>query len=166
MTDQPKLVRDLMTVGVPTCKTGSTVREIARFLLDKDVEAVVVLDGDGQAVGVVGYPELIQTYGWEDVQSLKAEMIMSEAIVEVPPDIPLTAAAEIMRDKGARIAYLLHNANGVIYPAAYISYRHLVRHMAAESDEELKDLGTAAQRKTPIETFIEKRDEARRKAGL
>jgi hypothetical protein len=61
---------------------------------------------------------------------------------------------------------MLHNAGGIIYPAAYISYRHILRHMAARNENELKDLGIAANRKSPIEQFIERRDEARRKAGL
>ncbi len=51
-------------------------------------------------------------------------------------------------------------------PAAFLSYRHILRHMAAKDEKDLKDLGLAAERKTPIEQFIERRDEARRKAGL
>lgn len=51
-------------------------------------------------------------------------------------------------------------------PAAFLSYRHILRHMAAKDEEELKDLGLAAERKSPIEQFIERRDEARRKAGI
>jgi hypothetical protein len=47
-----------------------------------------------------------------------------------------------------------------------ISYRHILRHLAAKDASELKDLGLAAERKSPIQTFMERRDEARRKAGL
>ena len=72
----------------------------------------------------------------------------------------------MMKDKGIRIAYMLHNSAGIIYPAAYISYRHILRHMAAKDENDLKDLGLAAERKSPIEQFIERRDEARKKAGL
>ena len=72
----------------------------------------------------------------------------------------------MMKDQGIRIAYMMHNSAGTIYPAAYISYRHILRHIAASNEKDLKDLGIAAERKSPIEQFIEKRDEARRKAGL
>ncbi len=75
-------------------------------------------------------------------------------------------AAQMMKDRGIRVAYMLHNSAGIIYPAAYISYRHILRHIAARDENELKDLGLAAERKTPIEQFIERRDEARKKAGL
>jgi CBS domain-containing protein len=161
-----KLVRDLMTVGVPTCKWDIPIKDIARFLLEHHVEAMCVLDAEGHGVGVVGEQELVAAYGREDLESLKAEDVMSEGVPELPAELPLAAAAQMMKDKGIRTAYMLHNSAGIIYPAAFISYRHLLRHMAAQDDSELKDLGLAAERKSPIQTFIEKRDEARRKAGL
>jgi uncharacterized protein YjiS (DUF1127 family) len=68
-----------------------------------------------------------------------------------------------MRDQHTRIAYMTHNAAGIIYPAAYITYRHIVRHLGAENEEELKDLGIAAERKSPLEVFTERRDAARRR---
>jgi ribosomal protein S25 len=89
---------------------------------------------------------------------------MSEGVPELGADIPLTVAAQMMKDKGIRIAYMMHNSAGIIYPAAFISYRHILRHMAAKDDSELKDLGLAAERKSPIEQFIARRDEARKKA--
>lgn len=91
---------------------------------------------------------------------------MSEGVPELGADVPLAVAAQMMKDRGIRIAYMMHNSAGIIYPAAYISYRHILRHMAAKDESDLKDLGLAAERKSPIEQFIEKRDEARRKAGL
>jgi CBS domain-containing protein len=160
------LVRDLMTIGVATCKHNTPVKDIARFLLEHHVEATCVLDADGHGIGVVGEEELVGAYGKENFEELTAEDIMSEGVPELGADIPLTVAAQMMKDQGIRIAYMLHNSAGIIYPAAFISYRHILRHMAAKDESELKDLGLAAQRKSPIEQFIERRDEARRKAGL
>ena len=40
----PQLVRDLMTVGVPTCSPDTPLVDLARLILQKDLEAVVVLD--------------------------------------------------------------------------------------------------------------------------
>ena len=165
MTEQ-KLVRDLMTVGVPTCKWDVPIVDIARFLLERNVEAMCVLDAEGHGIGVVGTDELVWAYAHEGYESLMAEDIMTEGVPELPADISLAVAAQVMRDKGIRVAYMLHNSAGIIYPAAYISYRHILRHMAARDEAELKDLGIAAERKSPIEKFIERRDEARRKAGL
>jgi CBS domain-containing protein len=163
---KPLLVRDLMTVGVPTCQHDAFLPDIARFLLEKNVEAMCVLDAEGHGIGVVGVDELVWAYAREGYETLTAEDIMNEGVPELPADISLVLAAQIMKDKGIRIAYMLHNSAGIIYPAAYISYRHILRHMAAKDEKELKDLGLAAERKTPIEQFIERRDEARKKAGL
>ncbi len=163
---EPKLVRDLMTVGVPTCKWDSPIRDITRFLLEHHVEAMCVLDAEGHGIGVVGEQELVAAYGRDDLNTLTAEDIMSEGVPELNPDLPLTAAAQMMKDRGIRIAYMMHNSSGIIYPAAYISYRHILRHIAARDEKDLKDLGLAAERKSPLEQFIERRDEARRKAGL
>lgn len=155
-----------MTVGVPTCKWETPIKEIARFLLEHHVEAMCVLDAEGHGIGVVGEEELVAAYGRENFDSLKAEDIMSEGVQELGADIPLTVAAQMMKDRGIRIAYMMHNSAGIIYPAAFISYGHILRHIAAKDESELKDLGLAAERKSPIEVFIERRDEARRKAGL
>ncbi len=160
----PKLVRDLMTVGVPTCAPDTRMDEIARLLVEKNYEEVVVLE-EGHNVGVVGYSELVKIYAQENALELTAEAVMRPGILSVPADIPLETAAQIMRDHGVRVLYLTHHAGGVEYPAAMISYAHLVRHMAARNDQELKDLGIEAARQSPLEIFIQRRDAARRNAG-
>jgi CBS domain-containing protein len=163
---KPLLVRDLMTVGVPTCKNTTPVVGVARFLIENNVEELVVLGEEGEGIGVCGYRELVNAYERENVRELNVEDVMSEGVPELPSDITLKLAAQLMRDKGIRVAYMNHNSAGIIYPAASISYKHLVRHLAAENEEELKDLGFNAERKSPLEQFIERRDEARRQAGL
>ncbi|MDR3576193.1 MAG: CBS domain-containing protein [Anaerolineaceae bacterium] len=161
----PTLVRELMTVGVATCKTSTPILDVARFLIEQNLEEMVVLNQDGEGVGVCGFNEIVGAYGREDLVELTAEMIMREGVPELPADIPIVAAAQMMKDLGVRAAYMNHNAAGITYPAAFISYRHILRSMAARNEQDLKDLGIAAERKSPIETFIQRRDEARKKAG-
>lgn len=160
------LVRDLMTVGVPTCKLDTPIAEIARFLLERHIEAMCVLDGEGNGIGVVGIDELVNAYRRADARSLTAEDVMTEGMPTLPADMILTLAVQFMRDRKTRIAYMTHNAAGIIYPAAYITFRHIIRHLAANDEKELKDLGIAAECKLPIEQFTERRDEGRRKAGI
>ncbi len=160
------LIRDLMTVGVPTCKTTSLVVDVARFILENNLEEMVVLGTEGEGLGVVGYEELISVYGRENINELTAGDVMREGVPELPADIPIAAAAQMMKDQRIRVAYMNHNSAGIIYPAALISYRHILRALAARDEQELKDLGIAAERKLPLEQFIQRRDEARRKAGL
>jgi predicted transcriptional regulator len=160
---ETKLVRDLMIVGVPTCKRDTPVVEIARFLMDRNLEGICVLDEEGNGVGLVGVEELVNAYGRQEIWELVAEDVMREGMPTLPADITIKLAAEFMQDQNTRIAFLIHNAAGTIYPAAYITFRHLVRHLAAESDEELKDLGIRAQRELPVEAFIKRRDAAKKR---
>lgn len=155
-----------MTIGVPTCKIHTPVVDVARFLIENNVEEIVVLGEEGEGVGVCGYKELVDAYELDDIRELTVEEIMTEGVPELPSDITLNLAAQLMKDKNIRVAYMNHNSAGIIYPAALISYKHLVRHLAAKDESELKDLGINAERKSPLEKFIERRDQARKQAGL
>jgi CBS domain-containing protein len=160
----PRLVRDLMTVGVLTCPPTIRVGELALLMLEKGAEAVIVLDpGDGHALGVVSQADLVKVCTQEEAGELTAEAVMSEGVPQIPPDIPIEAAAQIMDDLGVRTIYLMHHASGIEYPAAVLTYNHLLRLLAARSAEELHDLGIKASRQSPMEAFIARRDAARRK---
>ncbi len=162
----PRLVRDLMSVGVLTCPPETPVVDLTRILLDKDLEGAVVLDDHGHAAGIVSREDLIRAYvTGDDHQSLTVEAVMQDGVPQIPPDIPLTAAAQIMQDLGVRIIFLMHHAGGIEYPAAMLSYTHLLRHMAMESLDDLSDLGIKAERELPLDTFYRRRDEARRQAS-
>jgi predicted transcriptional regulator len=158
-------VRDLMAVGVATCPPETPIVEVTRLLLEKQLEGIVVLDTEGNASGSISRDELVQAYTRDNCRDLTAEDVMRDSIPQVPPDIPLTVAAQLMRDQGVRVVFLMHHAGGIQYPAASLSYTQLLRHLAAPSDQDLQDLGTAAARKTPLESFIAKRDAARRSAS-
>jgi CBS domain-containing protein len=159
---QIRLVRDLMTVGVPTCSSETPVIDLARLMLEQGWEAVVVLDAlEGHALGVVGQDELVRAYINSDYRDKLAVDIMRDGVPQVPPDIPLTTAAQIMQDQNVRVLFLMHHAGGIEYPAAMISYRHLIRHLLASNDEELRDLGIRAERQAPLDLFIQRREAAR-----
>ncbi len=154
-----------MKVGVANCPPGTPITDIARLFKDKGLEAIVILDPEeGHAVGVVSQKELVEAFVREgpNARSLKAEDIMRDDVPQVPPDIPLEAAFQIMLDKNVRMVFLMHHAGGVTYSAGALSYTQLVRFLAAQSDEEISDLGTMAERKNPLDAFIQKRDAARR----
>jgi len=150
-------VRDLMTVGVVTCNPQTTVPELAQMLLDHDLDEVIVLD-EGKALGVVGQDELVAAYSRNEYKNLAAREVMREGVPQVPPEIPLTAAAQLMRDQGVRTFFLMHHAAGIEYPAAAISYKHFLRLLVAESQADLSDLGIRADRVAPLNVFIERRD--------
>jgi predicted transcriptional regulator len=158
----PRLVRDLMTVGVSTCSPETPLIEVANMILKGELEGVIILQ-EGNAIGMISQEELIDCYARDDIHELKAVDIMREAIPQIPADIPLKAAAQLMRDQGVRAMYMTHHSGGNIYPAAFLTYRHLIRHLAAANEGELSDLGITAVREAPLESFIKRRDSVRAK---
>ncbi len=85
--------------------------------------------------------------------------LMTVRVATCSEETPVTN----MQDQGIRTLFLMHHAGGIEYPAAVLSYYHLLRHLVADSDEELRDLGVKAVRQTPLEAFINRRDAARRR---
>ena len=158
----PKLVRDLMSVGVETCTPDTPIVELARAMIERNIEEVVVLE-EGNAIGIVGQDEVIKAFLTDNFRSLSAEDVMVAGVPEIPPDIPLQAAAQFMQDRGLRTLFLMHQSGGIEYPAAVITYRHLLRLMAAKDAHELKDLGIQAERQSPLDVFLSRRDEARKR---
>ncbi|NJN43555.1 MAG: CBS domain-containing protein [Anaerolineae bacterium] len=64
------LVRDLMAVGVPTCPADTPIIDLAKKMLEKDWEAVVVLESEqGHAIGVVSQKEIAQAYAKGDLRT-------------------------------------------------------------------------------------------------
>ena len=157
-----RLVRDLMKVGVPSCAPDTPVPELARLLVDMNYEAVIVLSpADGHAIGFISQNELVAAYTRENGRDLQAEQIMREDVPQTPPDIPLEAAAQIMLDSGVRVLFQMHHAGGIVYPAAMLTYHHLLRHLSAQNDDELSDLGIKARREAPLEAYYKRRADAR-----
>lgn len=162
----PLLVRDLMTVGVLTVPPDAPLADVTRLVLDEDVEGVVVVDQEGHGVGVVTRDDLVRGYAHPRTDALTAGDVMREGVPELPPDIPLQAAASLMQDMGLRVVFMMHNASGIVYPAAMLSYTHILRHLAAQREGDLRDLGIDAEREAPLDTFKKKRDAARRELNL
>ncbi len=164
-TNARTLVRDLMKVGVATCAPEALVTDIAHLLREGGIEAVIVLDPEeGHGLGYVSQNELVDAFikHGAAARGLTAEQIMRDKIVEVPPDIPLQAAFQIMRDSGVRVVFLMHHAGGVKYSAASLSFSQMVRYLEAKDDSELTDLGINSERTSPRDLFIQKRDAAKR----
>ncbi len=159
---QPKLVRELMTVGVVTCGQQTSIKTIAQAIVEKAVEAVVVLAEDGHALGIVGQDELVMAYAHGSYDDLTAQDVMSDGLPQIPPDIPINVAAQLMQDQKIRVFFLTHHAGGIEYPAAVISYHHFLRHLQSKEIEKPGDLGIDAARKSPIEIFQERVEEKRK----
>ena len=129
-----KLVRDLMHIGVITCRTNTPLVEAAAILLREHLDSLVVLDEQGHAVGLLGREEAVAAYARscttsQTCDSLTAADVMRPEIPEIPPDIPTAAAAQIMLDQGVRGLYLMHHDSGISWPAAVLRVEDVLRHL-------------------------------------
>ena len=165
MISQLLLVRDVMRIGVPTCKLDDTLDKVAALMIDQGATALVVLDGDGEARGWINEARLagayLQTYEGLPAPAADPEGaltaprtaadIMDEEVPECPGDMPLRAAAQLMAGTGADHLFFLHRAGGRTWPASMLSQRDLVRALAGP--EYIKNQGTASPRPTPMDLF-------------
>jgi CBS domain-containing protein len=156
-----KLVRDLMHIGVATCQADTSLLEAVRSLLREERESFVVLDDNSHAIGVFSQREAVAAYGRSGVDLSQLEHLtvadaMRPDIPEIPPDIPTTAAAQIMLDRDVREVYLMHHGGGMSWPAAVLRFEDVLRHLTADSDADVADLGARAARKSPIELFMQR----------
>ncbi len=118
------LVRDVMTIGVPTCRAdercGALTARLVR--LPNQPEVAVVLDEDGLVVGWVSRTRL---EGADPARTV--DTVLDEDIPELPPDIPAQAAAQMMRDRGLTHVFLMHNWPGEPRPSAVLALSTLER---------------------------------------
>ena len=153
------LVRNLIHVGVITCPADTPVVEAIHILLDQNLESILVLDNYGHAAGVFGRCEAAKAYldsDGDNWQTLTVAEAMYLDILEVPPDIPATAAAHIMLDRDTRDIYLMHHAGGISWPAAIFRFDEVLQYLAAESEADIAAMGVGAPRKSAIEFFRER----------
>jgi CBS domain-containing protein len=157
------LVRDLMQIGVTTCPGSTSIAELAEIMVSRDLFSVVILDPeDGNAVGVVDQSDLVHAFSLDHYEDLTAEQIMQETIPQIPADIPVKTAIQMMLDNHLHTFYLMHHSGGISYPAAYFSYKNVLRLLAARDEKDLSDLGFEKEKRLPLEEFYKKRDVARR----
>jgi CBS domain-containing protein len=122
-----KPVRDVMAIGVPACKTDTSLIDVAHLLSEEGRDILVVM-GDEGLKGVVSQSDLARAF-LGDYESMTAEDVMSPALFSVSPDTPLRTAVEIMLEKGVHQLLVTPDAENAA-PTGVLSKRHLVEIMA------------------------------------
>jgi CBS-domain-containing membrane protein len=149
------LIRDVMRIGVPTCKLQDSLAHIAALMIDGGHTAVVVLDEEADTRGWVNEHILASAYvraaAVEDASSIAIQDVMDEDVPECASDLPLAAAVGIMADLGVDHLFFLHHAGGRNWPASVLSLRDVVKALAGP--EYLKNQGMHAARPTPMDLF-------------
>jgi CBS domain-containing protein len=96
-------VRDWMHRGVIACSPDTPADEVAGAMAAHDVSALVVVDPDGYAVGLISRTDLVnatfvQPYlrHW---RGLSARHLMSSPVISVREDTPVEQAIALIRER-------------------------------------------------------------------
>jgi acyl dehydratase/predicted transcriptional regulator len=93
-------VRNVMTAGVESTETTSTVQEVARRLRDADVGSLVIT-GEGEPVGIVTDTDLVDVLvDGDDPESVTAGEVMSSPLVTIGADDSVASSVRRMHDTG------------------------------------------------------------------
>ncbi|MDI6892872.1 MAG: CBS domain-containing protein [Actinomycetota bacterium] len=112
------LVRDVMHLGVLTCKVDTPLCEVAQMMTDNRVHCVVVVDEAGEACGVISDLGILQAYG-RDIANMRAEDVLKGCTIAVQPTAPIQeAVAEMIAKHVHHLVILgehpLHRPVGVL----------------------------------------------------
>jgi CBS domain-containing protein len=123
---------DLMTSPAVTIRPDASVVEAARALDRQHVRRLVVIDGDGNLVGIVAPPDLLKVYLRSDEEI--GDEIVHEVITEYLGTDPervavtvaggrVTLAGEVEKKSMIRLAVkMAHSVDGVVSVAEALSY--------------------------------------------
>ncbi len=127
IVDDGTRVRDRMHPGIISCSTGETVGQAAKTMIDNDIHALVVIDGE-KAVGVISQTDIVlarQNRTMEDARAMKVGEAMTAGCATVDIDAKLSdAVSDMMR---RRIHRLVVAENGK--PVGVLSMTDLVRRL-------------------------------------
>ena len=123
-----KTVGDLMHKGIIACRPDTPMTEVIRIVLDTDVHAIVVMDGDNRPQGLISEPDIIRLYG-ADLNRHIAREVMSEGVQTIEPDQLARLAAARMLEKGVQRLLVIERGQESSRPVGIISANDLVKGM-------------------------------------
>lgn len=98
-----KVVGDWMHRGVIVCSPETPADDVAATMATRDISALVVVDADGYAVGLISRTDLVnatfvQPYlrHW---RGLSARHLMSSPVISVREDTPMEPAIALIRER-------------------------------------------------------------------
>lgn len=135
----PLTVRDVMTPDPVTLKAEAPVVEAAKRMKERDIGAVIVLDGD-EVCGVVTDRDLVVRViaDGRDPSGVRLHDVCSRELASVSPDDDLTRAGKLMRERAVRRLPVVENGR----PVGILSMGDLA--VERDPDSPLADISAAS----------------------
>lgn len=122
-----------MHSGVITCHPETPVAEVAETMYANDISALVVVNDNNDALGVISRTDLvnarfIQPY-MKHWQGLNAEYLMTKPVISVAADTTINEAVELLNEKHIHRLVVVEKVNGHIRPVGILSVTDLAKHV-------------------------------------
>jgi crotonyl-CoA carboxylase/reductase len=104
--DDGTKVRERMSAGIISCARSDTLGQAAKTMIENDIHAVVVIEGD-RAVGVLSQTDIVlarQGRTVEEARAMTVGEVMTEGCAMTDADVPLSKAiSEMMKRRIHRL---------------------------------------------------------------
>ena len=126
-------VQDWMQLRVVTCRRETPVAEVAATLDANDISALVVVNEQGDAVGVISRTDLVnarfvQPY-MKHWRGLNAEHLMTQPVISVSANTTIDEAVQLLNEKHIHRLVVIERAGGHIRPIGILSMTDLAKHV-------------------------------------
>jgi predicted transcriptional regulator len=123
-----KTVADLMHKGIIACGPDTPMDEVVRIVSDTSVHALVVMDDEGHAIGMVSHMDIIRLFG-ENLSEHQARDVMSHKVISVESDQPAKLGANLMLENDVDRLLVVEVEGEARTPVGVLSTTDMVKDM-------------------------------------
>lgn len=144
-------ISELVSEDVVTVYLDDTLLDVADVLREQRVGSAVVLDVDGDVLGIMTDRDLV-VYGRKFAGSLENTIvneILTTDVVSVTPDVSVTELTETMREESVRRVPVVEDGD----LRGIVTLDDVVVHLAEELDNrELRNLAATIESESPLKS--------------
>ncbi len=160
-------VRDAMHEGVVSCDSSTSVRDAAHMMNLQRLRSLVVMDFDCALGGIISETDIVAAKmlneGARSWDQLTVGEIMTNRVLTVPPDMPLTDAARMIVDHRIH-RVVVAEPDDICNPIGILSLGDIMRYV--EGKEAVAEVTLASTNLTPARKAAIKKKAAPRKKAV
>ncbi|PDV99574.1 CBS domain-containing protein [Candidatus Chloroploca asiatica] len=131
-----RLVSEIMHHGVLTCSRDTPIQDVARQMADNDVSALIVVNEDGDMIGLISRTDLVNArlyeQYWKHWRGLTAGHIMVTDVVSVRSQDTMQDASKLMMERRIHRVVVLDHSDEGKKPLGILSVTDVVRDIARD----------------------------------
>ena len=133
-------VQDWMHCGVITCAPETPVIDVAAKLDAHDISALVVVDENGDALGVISRTDLVKARFiapyMKHWRGLSAQHLMTKPVISVSAETTIEEAAQLLFEKHIHRLVVVEKSGYHLHPVGILSVTDLARHVGEQTKSE------------------------------